>query len=377
MRKYIIAYTFFLLAFCFFSYAFVDPNLVYLKNLYTGFALERRPIITLVYTLFIIIFFILYIFLLRLIQKKNLELKTLKFVIGITFLILLFSFPSMLSYDIFNYMTTAKVAFHYRENPYIVMPIEFIGEPYLFFTRAANKIALYGPSWITMTAIPHFFGFGNFILTLFSFKIFISLFYLGSTILIFRFSKSLLSVSLFALNPLILIETLISSHNDIAMIFFTLLSFWLLSKKRIAFSLLAILLSILIKYATVFLVPIYLYVLFKIIRRQKIDWDKTFYLSAISMFVVFFLSPFREEMYPWYAIWFLPFISLISNRRLVLYASLSLSFSLLLRYIPFMYWGTYFGQTPIAKIILTTVPSVIMVLILVIRGKLWPKLHDR
>ena len=41
------------------------------------------------------------------------------------------------------------------------MPIEIPNEPYLAFTRAANKTALYGPVWILLTAIPHLLGQGD------------------------------------------------------------------------------------------------------------------------------------------------------------------------------------------------------------------------
>ena len=167
----------------------------------------------------------------KLINKKKIVFKDLRFLIFITIVILFFSYPGMLSFDIFNYIVTAKVLFFYHENPYIIMPIEFVGDPLLSFTHAANKISLYGASWILITAIPYFVGIGNFLLTLFSFKLFVSMFYLGTVFLIWKISKNLISVALFSLNPLVIIETLVSGHNDIVMVFFSLFSFYILMKK--------------------------------------------------------------------------------------------------------------------------------------------------
>ncbi len=264
-------------------------------------------------------------------------------------------------------MTTAKVLFKYHENPYIVMPIEFKGDPNLLFTHAANKIALYGPLWIIMSGVPYFLGFGNFILTFFNFKIFVIVFYLLTIFLIKKISKSDYSVALFALNPLVIVETLVGNHNDIVMMFFALLSFFLLSKRKILYAIIFILMSIFIKYATIFLLPIFIFTLIKILKQKKIDWNKIFTWCGISMIIVFLLSAFREEIYPWYAIWFLTFSSLIPQSRTLLFISLAFSFGLLFRYVPFMFLGTYFGPTPLIKTAVTFIPVIFSIFLIALK----------
>lgn len=273
----------------------------------------------------------------------------------ISVVFLFFSYPAILSSDIFNYIFTAKVLFGYHENPFIIMPIEFIGDPYLLFTHAANKVVLYGPSWVGITAAPYILGFNNFILTLFNFKILALVFYLGVIYLIFKLTKNVENTAYFALSPLVLIETLVSSHNDVAMMFFALVAIFFLKKDKIFFAIIFLILSILIKYATIFLIPLFIYLIYLKIKNKTVDWKKIYIYSSLLMLIVFLLSPLREEIYPWYGIWFLTFISLTENKNLKV-LGIVLSFGLLLRYVPFMYLGTHFGQTPFVKIIVTYVP---------------------
>lgn len=367
-----ILYGLTLLCFAFFTYLFVDQNLIYLKLFYTGFAVINRGVITIIYFIFIFIFFVFYWIFILFFKNRKLDAKELKLLILATIIITLFSYPAMLSYDIFNYITTSKVLYSYHENPYIVMPIEFKGEPFLSFTHAANKIALYGPFWLLLSGFPYLLGFENFIFILFNFKLISVLFYLGTIYLIWKISKNIFSVAFFALNPLVITETLISGHNDIIMMFLAVSALLFINKKRIILGLILLLLSILIKYATIFLIPVYLYLICYVIRNKNIDKERIFNLSALSMFVIFLLSLFREEIYPWYAIWFLIFISINSQafKKRFLFLVSVFCFSLLLRYMPFMLWGTHFGITPVVKAGFTFIPSIVVILFYVLSGNL-------
>lgn len=345
----VIIYGVFLLLFTIFSYAFVDPNLPYLKSFYSGFAFSNRLPTTIYYTFFVIISFIFYGIFVYLGVKKKINLKEVFMLLGVTVATLVFSYPAMLSYDIFNYVATSKVLFYYHENPYVMMPIEFVNDPLLAFTHAANKIALYGPLWIFLTGVPYFVGFGNFIITLFSFKLLGVLFHLGTAFLVWKISRNILSVILFSFNPLIAMETLVSGHNDIVMIFLVLLSVFLLTKKKMFLGSAFFVLSILIKYSTIILIPVFLYILWRLINNKEINWSRIYIISSCLMLVAFLLSPIREEIYPWYAIWFIPFSFLTPNKKLLAHISIAFSFSLLLRYTPYMLTGTYADKTPILK----------------------------
>ncbi len=377
MKNFVVfLYILFLSIFTIFSYVFLDPHITQLKNIFTDFSFDQRILTTFFYISLVVIFFIFYSIFIWLTVRRKINTKDVIRLVIITVLILFFSYPVMLSYDILNYIATSKISFFYHENPYVIMPIEIPGDSLFSFMHAANKIALYGPFWILITGIPYFLGFGNLLLTLFSFKIFVTAFFLGTGFLIWKISKNILPVILFSLNPLIAIETLVSGHNDIFMIFLVLLSFFLLMKKKLGLAIFFFTSSILIKYTTLFLIPVFLFVVWKTIKKSEINWDKIFYYSSLLMMLGFFLSPFREEIYPWYAIWFLPFVFLISKKKMLLYLSILLSFGLLFRYVPYMFSGTHAGLTPLFKSIVTFVPPS-LILFYYIYKKLWGKIYSR
>ena len=344
-------FIFSLILFSLFSYGFIDPNLIYFRNIFTNFAFQQRELTTFIYGALVLSLFISFYFIFK---KPKFDFKNIRNLIILTTIILLFSYPATLSYDIFNYITTAKVTFHYQENPYIVFPIEFVNDPYILFTRAANKTALYGPFWILLSAVPHFAGLSNFVLTLFSFKAFIALFYIGTVYLLQKIDRN--AVLFFALNPLVIIETLVSAHNDIVMIFFALLAFYFIKTKKL-FSIFALIGSILIKVGTIFLVPVYLLTLL-----NKVKGEKVYIYATISMFFVFLLSPLREELYPWYAIWFIAFTAFLYKNKFLQNLVLVFSFGLMLRYIPYMASGNYFGPTPIIRNILMLSPVLVFLI---------------
>lgn len=361
------SYVFLLLILSLFSYCFVNPNFpLNPPNIFYELIRHHNVFTTIIYISIVIGLFLSFWCFLKKIRQKKIGIQEVKKLIFVTVGILFFSWPA-LSYDIFNYIATAKVFFFYKENPYLIMPIEFTGDSLLKFMHAANKIALYGPSWILLTGIPHFAGFGNLILTLFTFKAFIALFYLLTVLLIWRLSnRNLLSVVFFAFNPLVLIETLVSSHNDIAMMAFTLSAVLLVFHGKKLFGFLSLLISIGIKYATIVLLPLFLW-------PKKLSPETFFMIAYWLMFLAFLSAPLREEIYPWYVIWLITFAALLPKNRFIFWITSALSFATLLRYIPFIYSGTWEGLTPVVKKIVTIIPPAAVILTFFVKGKLWSK----
>ena len=357
----IILYFVLLAVLSIFSYGFTDTNLhlstnqlfVRLHQPLFNFVNHARPATTLTFFILLVILFGFYLYFLRngetLFRRKKFFFLFLIF----TGAILAFSFAAF-TYDLFNYITTAKVLFGYHENPYIVMPIDIPNEPYLAFTRAANKLALYGPVWLVITAIPHYLGGGNVWRTIIAFKLMNAVAWLFMSYLIYRETKSVKNVLFFALNPLVLIEILVSGHNDIYMMLLALVGIMVWKRngwKNKILGILSFVASWWIKGATVVLTPLFFF--------RKWSVEKTLTVSYWLLALVFFIAtPIREELYPWYAVWlvstaaFLP----LKKHKFMIEFTLILSFALELRQLPYMWMGYYEGVGPALRLAFTVIP---------------------
>ena len=354
----ILLYFIILISLTIFSYGFIDLNLLLTNNtqILTWFAPLRqivyyeRPLAALICFLILLGLTGWYVFALVHSEKLFVSWKKIWIVIGTTIVLLVCSF-SAFSYDLFNYMATAKVAFTHHENPYVVMPIEIPNEPYLAFTRAANKVALYGPVWIGITALPHALGGGNIWRTIIAFKLVNALVYLFFIFFIYRVTKSKKNVIFFAFNPLILIEVLVSGHNDIVMMLFAMLGVYLWNEKKKLFGLFFLLFSWCTKVPTLVLAPLLL--------LKNSSWERVLLYAYGLMSVVFFvLAPLREELYPWYAVWLVSIAAFLDVKKhpFLIGWTLCLSCALELRHLPYIYMGQYGGFGPMARTLLTIIP---------------------
>lgn len=386
MKGILIIYLLFFLLLVPFSYGYVDPNLTLATNslyqksqiFFHNLAFKRRPLATLIFLFFWLASFALYFLLLIKAKNREVSKKFFEKLVLVTILGAFFSYP-FLSNDVFNYIFTAKILTFYRENPYVVMPEEFLGDPWLSFLHWSNRTALYGPSWLVLSMVPSFLAGQNLVLSLFYFKGLATLFYVGTVFLVSKLlgltksSKGSQELVFFAFNPLVIIETLVSSHNDIVLVFFALLSFWFLAKNQKILAILAFLFSILIKFATIFLAPIFLYTFWQKIRKQKVVWPKVFTWASLCMYLIYFLSPLREELYPWYLIWVAPFVALSFRNNFSVWLTISLSAGTLLRYAPFLYTGSWGGVTPKIKFWVTTVPVILVIFKFGLKKLCWKK----
>ena len=362
MKRILLGYGVIGIIFSIFSFGFLDPNFPISSNEWvralirplTNIVYTQSFVAACIYTMLIVSLFVLYAAVLK---KSDVSgvIKYWKMILVVGGIWVL-SYPA-LSHDVFNYILTAKVVYTHHENPYVVMPIELLGEPNLMFTRAANKVALYGPVWIISTWLPHVASFGNTWIAIYTFKLFVVAAYASICFMIYVFTRDAKRVLFFAANPLVLIETFVSGHNDTFMMALALFSAFLLGHKRTIYRYMGwavMAFSFLTKGATIVLVPVFL--LFRTFPKEKL-----FLLASISMFGVFLLTPFREEMYPWYAIWFLTFVSLlpVRKRSYIHGAAFVFSLGLLFRYIPWIATREYGGLAPMIRLIVTWFPLVV------------------
>ncbi len=359
------------LVFAVFSYGFIDPNLTLLPYPWfdrltaplTALVYGQREIAAVIYATIVLMLFALYYAVVA--RAGHSEPKRLPGLLPWIVIILLFSYPA-LSYDIYNYVMTAKVTYLYRENPYVIQPVEIPSEPGLAYTRAANKTALYGPVWIMLTALPHVASLGNIALGIVAFKGFVFVFYAAFLMLVYRKTRRMDQVLLFALHPLVLLEVIGSGHNDMVMVTLSYAGLLLWRRKPVAFKAAGLVLfaaSVLIKGASIVLLPLFLLPRRPLAETMRI----AFWLS----FAVFFVSPLREEMYPWYAVWWLAPAAFIPIRPKTVIHAVGFWFGmgLMLRYVPWIATREYGGITPAVRIILMLVPLAAYGLLKLIRRR--------
>lgn len=316
-----------------------------IQKFFQGIGYFNRPLSTILFLSIVSLMFILYGLTLGLVRKKVIDRKTLwKIVIGIS-LILFLSYNAF-SYDLFNYIFDAKIVTHYGQNPYEHKALDYPGDPMLSFMHWTHRTFPYGPFWLALTIPLSFIGFGYFLLTFYLFKLSIAAGYIGSVYFIEKISKKseidpIFAIAFFALNPLVLIESLVSAHIDIVMVFFALVSLSLFLTRRYIKSFALLIVSIGIKFATLFLVPaLVLDLVFKVDRKT------VFMAATASMIVAVLIATFRTNFQPWYLLLVVPFASFIAKKYFIVIPVFITSFAGLLQYVPFLYLGNWNPPIP-------------------------------
>lgn len=345
MKKITIFLWFFtILGLFFYSFTQVDLNLTLIRHplinqivksfQYLGYF--QRPLSTYLYLFLLLMLFVLYFSFLILAKKGKLTRREFWLVIISTSVILLFSYPAF-SYDIFNYMFDAKTIVFYHASPWQYRPLYFVGDPWLSFMHWTHRPSVYPPVWIGLSLPFYFLGFNFFLPILFNFKILMALGFLGSVFILEKLLKEeketniILSLVFYAFSPLMLIENLVSGHNDIVMMFFVLLSLWLAAQKRKLLSVICLLLSVLTKYVTIVMLPISIFFGW---LQKKISVITIYRYSLILVFVAFCILITKIEIQPWYLVWLMPFV-VLSKWKIIRPVIIGFSLGLLLRYTPF------------------------------------------
>jgi len=319
----------------------------------------NRPLSTAFYLLILFFLFLFYFLILKAVAKKWLSLKQLWLLILIT-AVLLWPAYNAFSYDLFNYIFDAKIITFYGLNPYQHKALDFPGDPMLGFMHWTHRFYPYGPAWLAFTVPLSFLGFQKLIPTALLIKALAVGSYLGVSWLILKIlnqlnsSQKRLAVAIFAFNPLVIIESLVSAHNDILMMFLVLAAFWFLKQRKFLISWLIFFLSVGIKFATGLLLPVFLFISWLQLTPKKINWPKIWGLSLALMGAALVLAAWRiGEIKPWYWLYLLPLVSFFPEKKWLIGLSASLSAGFLLHYAPFFYFGNWDSPVPAAKLALT------------------------
>ena len=312
----------------------------------------QRPLSTFLYIAIVLLLYLFYFLFLRLSRIGGIrDIGGIWGLVIATTIILTFSYNAF-SYDLFNYMFDAKIVTYYHQNPYEHKALEYLGDPMLSFMHGVHRTYPYGLVWLILT-VPLSLGINFFLPTFFLFKLLASLSFLGTVFFIgkilnkFSPQNEVFAIVFFALNPLVLIESLVSAHNDIVMMFFAVWALYLLLSKKYTRSIILLVLSIGVKFATVLLVPVFLYIAIKQLRKQSIDFKKVFMIIFVLMTIAVVITSFASginknpEIQPWYFLMLFPFANFVAQKRIIVFLTISMSFAMLASYIPYILTGEW------------------------------------
>lgn len=395
LRVSLVVYCMLLLFYSVFSYSLTDPNLVLSSwQPYWQFQtwmwqtfFSNNTLLSVTYLLLVLgLFGCFSWFVFDHAIMKKLQFVPTKKTICIFLLVispLLFSYNA-LSHDVFNYIFNAKMVTVYHANPHQQVALDFASDDWTRFMHNTHTPAPYGYGWTILSLLPSVLGMGKFVVTWLLFRSFAVLSVLCSYFALQLLSQEVLKRKLTVgelvpvfLNPLLLIEIVSNQHNDLWMVAPVILAvafaLTVAKNKRaeiwkwFAVGVLLII-SVSIKYATLALLPVLIFIwlgrsLIEKIITDKLPfmakmpriaesmttWVERFWLPYIPLTcsILLFLPlliPRSQLFHPWYLVWPLLWLPLIKQtwwRKLILL----FSFTSLLRYLPWMYAGGFEDHT--------------------------------
>lgn len=344
----------------FWSFTQTDPNL-YFSSTQPWVSFQQMmwstPRLTIFwsYVFLLIASFALYLIAVQATFIQN-QKKTLLFLGSVALGIMLLSNPA-LSHDLYNYMFNAKAIAFYHQDPHVVSALEIApNDEWVRFMHNVHTTAPYGHFWTYATLVPYYLGFGKFISTFLAFKLFMALGFGALLWIQWKMLEEKTRILLFLLNPLVLIESLSSGHNDVWMMVLALVSFALIlqTKKLISIktvlSLVFLLVSTQIKEATLVLFPLWVLliavqskllvkiptILARLAQESRAYWAE---IAVALLFLPLFTSR-SQQFNPWYLIWALSFLPFVRVRAVKI-GLIVFSLMSLLRYLPFLFVGEY------------------------------------
>lgn len=329
-------YALVLLATGIYSYFLIDPNITFFQSpiwvqfrdwaVYLGY--YRRDISWITYLILLILLFIFHF----IFVKKHKHSSAI-LIAGMIAIIGCISYP-FFSHDLFNYLFDARILTHYGKNPYMYMALDFQGDLWTRFMHWTHRTYPYGPTFLPLTLIPSFLGWGKFSITFLLYKLMNGSLYFLAVYLLNKKNKK--EAIFFATHPLIIIEGIINAHNDMIAVSLGLIGIYLLEKKYHIWSRVLFLLSVGIKYITAPALG------FGFMKQNKLYLK---FLLIAQIILIFYLC-YKMEIQPWYFLSlfiFLPYFGGFIEKLSILFVGLLLS------YYPFIRFGDWTAKTVYMK----------------------------
>ena len=228
------------------------------------------------------------LWLIFLIQWADREISVKRMiVIGTVFrAVYLLVFPE-LSDDVFRYIWDGMLT-NEGISPYSMLPSEWsnvgLNQEFgnmLHQLNSPGYYSIYPPVLQSVFGFSVWLGSGQLLTSIIVLRVLVLLAELGSMVLIWKLLKvwklSERNLMLYALNPLVIIEFAGNLHGEVFMVFFLLLSLWLLAEKRQWLSAAAFGLSVGTKLLPIMFLPFYI---------KRLGWWKTAIYGTVAILTV-------------------------------------------------------------------------------------------
>jgi hypothetical protein len=163
--------------------------------------------------------------------------------------------PPLLSEDLFPYALFGRMVSHYGLNPYVTVGDAISADPMWPFSRWRHLTTHYGPTFTWLSAAATLVSGSSVVATAIAFKAMASAFAFLTTWAIWRLARDrgedgLVPAALFAWNPLAVLETASSGHNEAVMMGLALLGLVYLQRRRLVLGVLLLVAAATVKYVT-------------------------------------------------------------------------------------------------------------------------------
>ena len=232
-------------------------------------------------------------------EKLNFKKVSFKVLFGIFILInfITLFLPSVSSDDLSSYIFWSRLFSRFGANPYFDVYDGFQADP-LYSSLAtvwSGKPSVYGPLFTLMGSGLTALAGDSLFLNFFLFKLTFASLVVLTGWLIYKITQSNLALFLFAANPVIVWELMLDRHNEIVLIFLLVLG---LAAKDYLKGWAALILSGLIKFTTLILLPFYGFFALKNLKKKRFRFILAAGLLALGLTLLTHL-PFwtGQDMY--------------------------------------------------------------------------------
>ena len=344
-----------------FSYVWTDMAIILLLakkipwisniNLYKDFLGQYKSIFVIVFFVIIALFAIVQIVLL--LSKKKFEIKKFIF-LAIPICIAAACYP-FLSNDIFSYLFAGRMVIVHSLNPYTVIPetlrnIDF----WIWFTQWTHRTYAYGPVSLLYSIVPILAAFGKvFPIAFYGMKLInAALFLLAGRLLLKNSDNKSEVLAYWFFNPLLILELLINSHNDVVMISLFIISYILINQGRKIWSWVLFVSSVLTKYVSIVFLPVF-------ILKEKY---RALFFKIITLAFFAYLGVKFPTIQAWYYTWVYMAIPFAKFSKFSLVSIFAFQvFLILVKYYPFITTGSWNQMTiqPAVNIMAILLPFVL------------------